>query len=203
MECGRRKAEIAKTGRGIIMITSLVRWIAAMKKRLWFVILAARLVFGSVENIGAFVRSGVRVIGRVTIEIRGPDGALKLCETVPNLVVNTGLYHLADQISDQGNAAMSHMAIGTGTTAAAAGDTALGTELDRNALDSTTQGSGADANKVTYVCTWAAGDGTGAITEAGVFNQASAGVMLCRSVFAVKNKAAGDSMTLTWVITFS
>lgn len=185
------------------MITSLVRWIAAAKKRLWFVILAVRLVFGSVENVGAFVRSGVRVIGQVTIEIRGPDGSLKLCETVPNLVVNTGLYHIADQMSDQGDAAMTHMAIGTGTTAAAAADTALGTELDRNALDSTTQGSGADANKVTFVATWAAGDGTGAITEAAVFNQASAGTMLCRSVFSVKNKGAGDSMTLTWVITFS
>jgi len=120
-----------------------------------------------------------------------------------NLVVITGKNHIADQLSDKGEAAMSHMAVGTGTTAAAAGDTALGTELDRNALTSKTQGAGADANKVTYVGDWAAGDGTGAITEAGIFNSASAGTLLARSVFAVKNKGAGDSLTLTWTLTIS
>ena len=98
---------------------------------------------------------------------------------------------------------MSHMAVGTGTTAAVAGDTALQTELDRNALSSVVQGTGGDANKVTYTADWAAGDGTGAITEAGIFNAASAGTMLCRSVFAVKNKGAADTLTLTWVLTIS
>lgn len=120
-----------------------------------------------------------------------------------NLVVTTGKYHIADQLSDKGEAAMSHMAIGTGTTAAAAANTALVTELDRNALTSKTQGSGTAANTVTYVCDWPAGDGTGAITEAGIFNSASAGVMLARSVFAVKNKGAGDSLSLTWTLTIS
>jgi len=167
--------------------------------RVWFFCRAVRLICSSPENLGAFLRSGVRVIGKVEIEIRGPDGELKCCETVPNLVVTTGLQHIADQMSDQGNAAMTHMAVGTGTTAAAASQTALVTELDRNALDSTTQsGTG-----VIYVATWAAGDGTGALTEAGIFNQASAGVMLCRTVYSVKNKGAGDSMTLTWTVTFS
>ena len=37
----------------------------------------------------------------------------------------------------------------------------------------------------------------------GVFNASSSGTMLCRSVFSVVNKAAGDSMTVTWVITIS
>ena len=146
----------------------------------------------------------VKPIGRVHIFLRNElTGEVKFAGWIPNLVANTGKYHIADQMSDQGEAAMSHMAIGTGTTAAAAGDTALETELDRNALDSKTQGSSTDANKVTYVCTWAAGDGTGAITEGGIFNSASAGQMLCRSVFDVKNKGAGDAIVLTWVLTIS
>ena len=173
------------------------------KKKAAYFLGAVRLILGSRENLASFLRSGVKVIGKLRIEIRGPDGRLKLCAIVPNLVVNTGLYHVADQMSDQGNAAMTHMAVGTGTTAAAAADTALETELDRNALTSTTQGAGASANQVVYVASWAAGDGTGALTEAAIFNQAGAGVMLCRTVFAVKNKGAGDSMTLTWTITFS
>ncbi len=147
------------------------------------------------------------VKGRVHFYLRDetdPNNIIvKADEWGDNLVVTTGKNHIADQMSDQGNAAMSHMAIGTGTTPAAAGDTALETELDRNALTSTTQGTGGDANKVIFVGDWAAGDGTGAITEAGIFNAASAGVLLCRRVFSVKNKGASDSLTITWELTFN
>ena len=145
----------------------------------------------------------VKIRGDVHFLIKGPDGKIKIDEWHRNLVVTTGKNHIADQLSDGGEAAMSHMAVGTGTTAAVAGDTALQTELDRNALSSVVQGTGGDANKVTYTADWAAGDGTGAITEAGIFNAASAGTMLCRSVFAVKNKGAADTLTLTWVLTIS
>jgi hypothetical protein len=143
------------------------------------------------------------ITGEVDIVLRGPDGRIKERERIHNLVVTAGRAHCADQLADQGEAAMAYMAIGTGTTAPATTDTALETELDRNALDSKTQGTGTDANKVTYTCTWAAGDGTGAITEAGIFNSASAGTMLSRVTFDVKNKGAGDSLTLTWTLTFS
>jgi hypothetical protein len=145
----------------------------------------------------------LRISGEVDIVLRGPDGRLKQRERIHNLVVTAGRGHVADQMADQGEAAMAYMAIGTGTTAPAATDTALESELDRNALDSKVQGTGSDINKVTYTCTWAAGDGTGAITEAGVFNSASAGTMMSRVTFAVKNKGAGDSLTLTWTLTFS
>jgi hypothetical protein len=91
------------------------------------------------------------------------------------------------------------MAIGSGTTAAAAGNTALGTELGRVSLTSGT----ASAAVVTYVATFAAGTGTGAVTEAGLLNASSGGTMLCRTVFSVVNKGANDSMTVTWTVTVS
>lgn len=149
------------------------------------------------------MRDTLKITGQVHIVLRGPGGRIKDETLIKNLVVTTGKNHIADQLADQGEAQMSHMAVGTGTAAAVAGDTALQTELDRNALTSITQGSGGDANKVTYVGDWAAGDGTGAITEAGIFNAASAGTMLCRTVFPVKNKGAADSLTMTWVLTIS
>ena len=120
-----------------------------------------------------------------------------------NLIVTVGKNHIADQLSDAGEASMSHMALGTGTTAAVIGNTTLETELDRNALTSKTQGSGGAENQVAYSAEWAAGDATGAITEAGIFNSASAGVMLARSVFAVKNKGATDSLSIVWTLTIS
>jgi hypothetical protein len=161
--------------------------------------IADRLKAVDCKNFG----DKIRATGRVHICLKGPDGRIKDEQTVKNLVVTTGRQHIADQMADKGAAAMSHMAIGMGTTAADAADTALESELDRNALTSKTQGAGTDANKVTYVADWAAGDGTGAITEAAIFNSASAGDMLCRSVFAVKNKGTGDTLTLTWILTFS
>jgi len=115
-----------------------------------------------------------------------------------NLVVTAGKNWVADRMNDA-NTVMSHMALGTGATAAAAGDTTLGTELDRNALTSTTVLN----NTIAYAATWAAGDGTGAITEAGIFDASTAGDMLARTVFSVVNKGASDSITITWTITIS
>lgn len=93
---------------------------------------------------------------------------------------------------------MSHMAIGSGTAAAAAGDTALGSELARVALTATVTG-----NSIKYVGTWNAGVGTGSVSEAGVFNAASGGTMLCRSVFSALDKAADDSLQIEWTVTLT
>ena len=118
---------------------------------------------------------------------------------VPNLVVTTGKGYVASRMKDAAVGAMSHMAIGTGSVAAAAGNSALGSEVTRNALTSTT----ISGSTITYVATFGAGEGTGAITEAGTLNGATGGTMLCRTVFAVVNKGASDSMTITWSVTVS
>ena len=106
---------------------------------------------------------------------------------------------IASRMKDATATAMSHMAIGTGSTAAASGNTTLGTESARQALTSTTVNN----NAVSYVASFAAGTGTGAITEAGILNNSTGGTLLCRTVFSVVNKGASDSMTITWTITIS
>ena len=116
-----------------------------------------------------------------------------------NLVVNTGLNFIVSRMKDATAGVMSHMALGAGTVAAAAADAALGSELGRVTLTSTT----VSANTITYVATFPAGTGTGAVTEAGVLNAGTGGTMLCRTVFPVVNKQAGDSMTVTWTVTVS
>lgn len=136
----------------------------------------------------------------VVAQLFDKNGKLKQTEKVHNLVVTAGLNHIADQLSaSPGGGAMSHMAVGTGGGAAAAGDTALTTENDRNALTSRTD-SGA---VVTYVGTWSAGDATAALTEAGIFNAGAAGTMLARVLFSVINKGAADTLVITWTLTFS
>ena len=123
----------------------------------------------------------------------------EVIQEVPNLVVTAGKGFVASRMKDATTNAMSHMSIGTNTASAAAGNTGLGAEAARVALTSTTVSS----NTITYVATFGTGVGTGAITEAGLFNASSSGTMLCRTVFAVVNKGSSDSMTITWTVTVS
>jgi hypothetical protein len=148
---------------------------------------------------GARVDDETPIRGRLTIEVRDAAGRVKERVETTNLVVTTGKNHVADQLaSTPAQGAMSHMALGTGSTAPAAGDTTLGTEIDRNALTSRTS----SGNVVTYVGNWAAGDATNAaITEAGIFNAASSGTMLVRATFTAINKGASDTLQITWTLT--
>ena len=146
-----------------------------------------------------FKKEELKVTGGLRVEIKDKDGNVKDTRELKNLVVTAGLGYIASRMKEATATAMSHMAIGTGTTAAAAGQTALVTEAARQALTSTT----VSTNTVSYVASFAAGTGTGAITEAGVLNANSGGTMLCRTVFSVVNKGASDSMTITWTITIS
>lgn len=145
----------------------------------------------------------LKLAGQLEIVVMDKDGNVKESRNVCNLVVNAGLAYIISRMVGTAKNVMSHMAVGSGTTAAAAGDTDLGTILgSRKSLTSATI-TGSDNEKVTYVATFAAGEGTGAVTEAGIFNASTAGDMLCRTVFSVVNKGADDTMTITWVITLS
>lgn len=137
--------------------------------------------------------------GELEIVVRGPDGNIKEIRKAKNLVVTAGKTYLASRAVGTSASIMSHMAIGTGTATPASSDTALGTEAGRVTLAS---GSNS-ANAITYTATFPAGTGTGAITEAAVLNASSSGTMLCRTTFPVVNKAAGDSIAVTWVVTIS
>ena len=139
------------------------------------------------------LNDGLKLTGKLSIAIND-----EVVKEVPNLVVTAGKNYVADRIKNN-STVMSHMAIGTGSTAAAAGDTALGSQQARTALTSTT----VTDNEIVYVDTFPAGTGTGAITEAGIFNASSGGTMLCRTVFSVVNKGANDAMTITWTVTVS
>jgi hypothetical protein len=141
----------------------------------------------------------LEMIGRLKIEVFGDDGKLKQVADIPNLVVTAGKGFIASRMTAASASVMSHMAVGTGTTSPVAGDTTLETELARVALTSGTT-AGAVA---TYVASFPAGTGTGALTEAGIFNAGSSGTMLCRTTFSVINKGASDSMTITWTVTVS
>jgi len=145
----------------------------------------------------------LKAAGKLSIVLKDEKGAVKETREIKNLVVNTGLAHITSRLLGTSSNVMSHMALGAGTTAATAGDTALESQLgSRKALTSSTQ-SGTNNESIVYVATFSAGEATGAVTEAGIFNASTSGTMLCRTVFSVVNKAAGDTLQVTWTVTFS
>jgi hypothetical protein len=139
----------------------------------------------------------IAIKDNVRIILRGPDGKIKH-ESVHNTVTTAGKEGAADQIlASPTLPKVGWMAIGTGTPAA----TLLGTEIDRNAFTTKTR-SGAI---VTMVGDWAAGDGTGTITEAGIFDVVTANTvnMWASASFGAITKAAGDTLKITWTLTFA
>jgi len=145
------------------------------------------------------LNDNIKVTGELRITVTNPEGNIKQEVVVPNLVVTVGKNFIASRMKDATATAMTHMEVGTGTTAAAVGDTALQTPVasSRVTLTSTT----VTTNSVAYVATFPAGTGTGALTEAGIFNASSSGTMLCRTVFSVINKGAADTLGITWTVT--
>ena len=119
-----------------------------------------------------------------------------------NLVVTAGKNWVAGRFKDGSIPdEMSHMALGSGSTAAAAGNTALATELNRIAL--TTDGGTVSTNTVQYDASWTSAAAAYAIKEAGIFNAATGGTMLARTTFAVINKGTDDTVSISWTITVS
>lgn len=125
-----------------------------------------------------------------------------------NLVTNAGKAAVASRINGDGaEAVFDEIGWGTGTTGAAAGDTALEAEKDAGGGASTTHVIGdATASRVTTDVTndtarlvgTSTATGTIAITESGVFNANTAGTLLARQVFSAINVVSGDSIQFTW-----
>jgi len=148
----------------------------------------------------ASITDNLKVSGQLRIQHFDEFGNLKEDRTVKNLVVTTGKNFIASRLGGASSAVMGWMEVGTDNTAAVVGNTTLGLPVSgsRTALTSLTSGV-PTANAIRHICTFGAGVGTGSLVEAGIFNAASAGTMLCRTVFGVITKGALDSITITWI----
>jgi len=139
----------------------------------------------------------LKAVGTLQIVLTDEFGNVKEKRDLKNIVTSVGKAWIAAMMAATPPALMSNMAIGTGTTAADPSQTTLVTETARVVLSSTVVNS----NTVTYTATFGAGQGTGAVTEAGIFNAASAGTMLNRTTFSAINKGSSDTISITWVVT--
>ena len=154
-------------------------------------------------GVGKGFHSDIGMTGNMVVELFGENGRLKDKREVHN--VDTTLAHamVSNRISASPTIVVpGWMELGTGTGQTAASTTLASYIVDsRTALDS----SVAVAAVLTMICTFPAGTGTGAVTEAGVFNVVTQNTtdLLTYAEFSVINKGAGDSLVVTWTLTFS
>ena len=142
-----------------------------------------------------------KLVGNWNMVLTDQYGLVKTARSGRNVIVENGKEFLASFLNSAATAAstftMRYVAIGTDDTAEAASNTALGSESSRH-TGTVTYTSGA---LYEVVATFAAGSGTGAITEYGLFSSNTAGTMFSRDTEDVINKGALDTLTVTTKVT--
>ncbi|MGB9759884.1 MAG: hypothetical protein ACPLZG_08690 [Thermoproteota archaeon] len=121
---------------------------------------------------------------------------------VENLIVDVGKSQVAGLIGAVVTDAFGYVAVGTGTTSPASTDTALGSEVMRVASTNTrvTTNTTNDTLQLQAIFNFTE---SYSITEAGIFNASSGGVMLARQTFGAINVVSGDSIVITWKVIVS
>lgn len=135
------------------------------------------------------------------------DGRVIDERVVHNLVVNAGLAALAGLTIATGHTnAFDYIAIGTGTTAPAAANTALQAEISTGGgaralatLSRVTTTVTNDSAQLVKTFTFTS---SFAVTEAGVFDSSAAGTMLCRQTFTAINVVNTDTLAVTYTVTY-
>ena len=161
----------------------------------WINVLKKKLFWSDTYN------NRLRLIANYKMELFDGEGKLKDVRIGHNLVTDLCLIMIADQLlASPSIAKPGWMELGTGS-GQAVGDSVLDAYIagSRTALDSKTKSD----EEVTMVCTFPAGTGTGAVTEAGVFNVVTQNTtdLLLYDDFDVINKLAADGLIITWKLT--
>lgn len=143
----------------------------------------------------------IHLKGEVTLR-HFRNGKLIEERKIPNIIVNVGKAQVAGLINGVVTTPFQYIAIGTGTTAESATDTALQNEIARGlaTCSRTTTNVTNDTAQLVYTFTFTA---SYAITESGCFDASSGGNMLCRKTFSAINVVSGDSLQITWKIVVS
>lgn len=146
-------------------------------------------------------KENTKIKGSLILTLKHKDGSVEV-RRKDNLILNVGFDFIANAIGNANSrpAVIGYTAVGTGTTAVAASQTSLVAELARKAA---TYSHTTGTKVFSFTTYFAAGEATGAITEAGVCNASSGGIFLDRVTFAVINKAADDELTTNFQFTLS
>jgi hypothetical protein len=136
----------------------------------------------------------IKLRGEVSGVINYADGRTEDF-LVNNLVVTTGKGFMASRLSSNTAPAISHMAAGTGTTAADVANETLEVETGvRSAVTSSHSG-----NVETFSATFTGRTET--MSEIGLFNASANGTLVARTLVGPYPMSSGDSISFNWSIT--
>lgn len=149
-----------------------------------------------------------KIKGHILISVTDKDGKLKEERDVYNVITTAALAEVSGLVGATGSkTAFTYLAVGTGTTGAAAADTALETEIADSGLAraaaTVSQVTSAETNDTLRLSKAFTVTGTKAVTEAGALNAGAAGTLFGRQVFAAINVVNGDTLTIQYNFTFS
>lgn len=160
--------------------------------------LRLRVLRAAVES--AVYGGDMTPVGRLYVRVFRRDGSVEDVGLVSTKVVtDAGVQYLVDALQNLVEPEnFKYHASGTGTTAEAASQTALVTEVATRTAGSQTEGASANIYRTVAIITYSA---TLAITEHGLFSANAAGTMLDRSLFSAINVVSGDSIEFTYDLT--
>lgn len=165
------------------------------------------LAYHVARPIGRLLGFGT-IISRLSVKLHKANGEWVDYGVVDYRVVTTAFVTaLATALHTQASPGdLYYHALGTGTGAAAVGDTGMGTELTTEYTGNVraTGTHTSSAGVYTSVATNTIDSGTPAVTEHGVMGAASgASTLIDRHVFTAVNMSAGDSFVSTYELTLT
>jgi hypothetical protein len=145
-------------------------------------------------------KGDITPVGRLYARVIRSNGDVENLGLISTKVVtDAGVQYLVDALQNLVEPEnFKYHASGTGTTAEAASQTALVTEVASRTAGSQAEGASANIYRTVAIIAYAA---PFAITEHGVFSANAAGTMLDRSLFAAINVLSGDSIEFTYDLT--
>jgi uncharacterized circularly permuted ATP-grasp superfamily protein len=142
-----------------------------------------------------------KLTGRVIYELYDENRQLKERRIVPNMLVTNGRNYLSVFLAIQNHSSyfMQYIGLGSDVTPVTPSDVSLVSELPTRVAGVVS----ATLGVWQVVSTFNPGVNTGTINEAGLFSDATGGVMMARQVSGIMTKGPLDELVVTWQIAFS
>lgn len=146
-----------------------------------------------------FLDDSVKIEGFVSLTVIGPDGKVKDFREKHNLVVQGGKNFIASKFIETESTKVQYVGMGLGATPAALSDIQLQSEVATRAV---IESASRTDNLITFNGYFLPNNPnyTVNVTEVGLFNLASSGIMIARTTFPAVTKEALDVLAVQWKI---
>ncbi len=146
----------------------------------------------------------IKLLGAIRMQMTDLKGNVLLEKSFNNLAVTQGRSWVLGQIESVNivtSQTISYLAIGSSTVAPTTGDTALGSEVVRNAIGTfVTSSLTQNPPNFSALVSFATNQGNTTLAECGLFNSSSGGTMLAHATFSSFVKATSNILNLTYTI---